>query len=209
MRSVGEAAAQGLESGFGLGLRMYGLRREDEDRQRRQRIEDEDRAWVMQERTRRQQQQDDELALRALEDQGKLLQDEGAGLFARYGEKVPDEIAGPYKQRVGELTKARTALLRKRWAPLQQDAADVVSRMSSGQLDPRSVPSGQLYRALAISMRRDPSDLIGTEGQPSRVSQAMADLTSGMESGNENLMLRGANVLLEPELRVGVGEPSP
>jgi hypothetical protein len=214
-RSVGAAAAAGLESGLGLGLRMRDQELQEQDIARRSKQQDEDRAYLTEERTRKRQQEDDDGALKAIEAQYEALRGEGEGLFQQYGglDKVPKEVAGPYSQRVAEVTGARASILEKRYRPLvqkrEQDLANLVSRLQTNQVSIEDVPDGDLYRALTTAARRDPKDLLAAEGAPSRVGQAVTDVMTGLETRNEQMMLSGANVLLEPELKVGIGETSP
>lgn len=213
MASVGEAAARGLESGFGLGLRLQDRQRADEEAQRRRQLQDEDRVYVREQRVRQRELDDEDRALKALDAQYDALKSEGEGYAQRYGMDVPDDVAQPYARRVAEASGARNAMLRKRYEPIvkqrQQAAADLASRLQAGQIDVQDVPDGDLYRAIVTSTRRDPSDLLSVDGKPSRVAQSVTDVMTGLETGNEQMMLAGANVLLEPELKVGVGEKSP
>ena len=209
MASVGGAAAQGLESGIGLGLRMRAQENAEQQQQRANTLQD--RQLERQGELDKQLQDD-----RALEAVNKAFEDlraEGEGYFAQYGKAVPEEVAGPYKQRVSEVSGTRNTLLRKRYEPViaqrEQRAKDIAMKLQAGSVDLKDVPPADLYDAVHVLTKRDPSDLIGTDGQPSRVSAAVTDIHDGLQYGNEGAILRGANVLLEPELKVGVGEPSP
>lgn len=209
MASVGGAAAQGLESGIGLGLRMRAQENAEQQQRRANTLQDQQ----LQRQAELDKQGQDDRALEAVNKAFDDLRAEGEGYFAQYGKTVPDEIAGPYKQRVGEVSATRNDLLRKRYEPVikqrEQRAKDVAMKLQAGSLDLKDVPAADLYDAVHVLTKRDPSDLIGAEGKPSRVSAAVADIHEGLEFGNEGAVLRGANVLLEPELKVGVGEPSP
>lgn len=210
-RSAGSAAAQGLESGFSLGLRMRANQRDEEDRTRRQGREDELWKQSQEDRGRKLRDAEDDRALQAIELQFGALRDEGSGYIQQYGgfDKVPAEVAGPYSDRAKALASERQKRLDARWKPEVQAAADRVSRWTTGQESPEAAAPVDLFRTLAYSARRDPRDFIGAEGRPSRVSQATTDLMTGIETGNEDLTLRAANVLFEPELRAGVGDMSP
>lgn len=213
MASVGAAAAQGIESGFGLGLRMRDQQLQEQDIERRNRLQDEDRSYLREERTRKRQSDDEDAAFKALDAQYESLRSEGDSYIQQYGQAIPAEIAGPYAQRVGEITSTRNAMLRKRYEPIvkkrEQELADLSSQLQSGQVDIKDVPDGDLYRAVVTATRRDPSDLLSVKGQPSRVAQSVTDVITGLETQNEGMLLRGANVLLAPELKVGIGETSP
>lgn len=209
MASVGGAAAQGLESGIGIGLRLRAQDNAEQQQLRANTLQDQQ----LQRQAELDKQGQDDRALDAVNKAFDDLRAEGEGYFAQYGKTVPDEIAGPYKQRVSEVSGTRNELLRKRYEPVikqrEQRARDVAMKLQAGSLDLKDVAAADLYDAVHVLTKRDPSDLLGTNGQPSRVSAAVADIHEGLEFNNEGAVLRGANVLLEPELKVGVGEPSP
>lgn len=213
MASVGEAAARGLESGFGLGMRARNQQLDEETRARRIKQEDEDRAFTLDERTRKRQREEEDSALKALDTEYEGLRAQGESYAQQYGKDVPAEIAGPYSERVSQITGARDTIIRKRYEPLvkerQQKLADLSSRLQSGQIDIKDVPDTDLYQAVLTAARRDPADLLSTGGKPSRVAQSVTDVITGLETGNEQMLLSGANVLLEPELKVGIGGSSP
>lgn len=213
-RSGGAAIAAGLTSGVKLGQELQDQQNQQEDRGLRLQQNAQDRDFLQQQRTRKLQDQDYDSATQALDAQMASLRAEGQGYAQQYGGNVPPEIAGPYQQRVQQLTGIRNDLLQKRYAPLiqqrQKQMQDVVSQL---QTDPNAVSSvspTDLYSALTTAARRDPQDLLdGPDGQPSKVSQAVTSLTNGIQTGNQDMMLQGANTLLEPELKTGVGQPSP
>lgn len=207
--SVGAAAAAGLESGLGMGLSL----------RRQEMAEQADKRATLQadQQLERQRAQDkrleDDAALAAIEKQFEDLRAEGEGYFAQYGKAVPEDIAGPYKQRVGEVSGVRNTLLRKRYEPIlkqhEQRAKDLFMRLESGERSLDDVPPDELFSAVRVQSRRDPADFLPVGGEPSKVSRAAKDFFDGLQYGNEGAVLRGANVLLEPELKVGIGEPSP
>jgi hypothetical protein len=213
MASVGEAAARGLESGFGLGMRARNQQLDEEARARRIKQEDEDRAFTLDERTRKRQREEEDSALKALDTEYEDLRMQRESFAKQYGKDVPPEIAGPHSERVSQITGARNTIIRKRYEPLvkerQQKLADLSSRLQSGQIDIKDVPDTDFYQGLLTAARRDPADLLSVEGKPSRVAQAGTDVITGMETGNEQMLLAGANVLLEPELKIGIGGSSP
>lgn len=214
MASVGAAAAQGLESGLGIGLRLRQQQQSEEDRQRVRQQQDTLFQQQQEDRTRKLGQEEEDRQLKAITDQLEGLRAEGEGYATQYGGKVPDEIAGPYSQRVREVTGARDSILRKRYEPIikkrEQERADLSSRLQAGQLNITDVPDDDLFRALSTATRRDLRDLMsGPDGTPSKVHQAVTDVMTGLQTKNEGMLLAGANVLLEPELKVGVGEASP
>ena len=209
MASVGAAAATGLESGLGLGLRLKNQAIQEEQTKRANLLQDDQ----LQRQRQADQRLEDDRALDAVNKSFDDLRAEGEGYVAQYGKAVPDDISADYKRRVGEVSGARNDMLRKRYAPIveqrQQRAKDIAMQLQSGKLDINQVPAADLYDAIHVQTRRDPADLISEGGKPSRVSSAVSDIMDGLEFKNEGAVLRGANVLLEPELKVGVGEPSP
>ncbi len=211
--SVGSAAARGIESGVGLGMRLRNQQTAEEQITRRNAQEDEDRAYVAGERARKLERETDDDAMKALETQQAALLAEGEGLAARYGDAVPAEIGSDYARRKNEISGTRDGLLRKRYEPIikkrQQAMQDLVSRLETGQVQIDEVADADLYQAFRTATRRDPKDLLGTDGKPSRVSAATTDLMTGIQTGNEGMTLAAANVLAEPELKVGVGHESP
>lgn len=213
MASVGGAAAQGLESGIGLGLRLRNQQQDEEQRARNNRIQDQQLEQQQQDRTRKLAREDEDAALKALDSELEGLRATGEGYAAKYGKAVPDEIGKPYAERVATVSGARNTLLRKRYEPIvqarEQAIKDLVSRLQTGQVDIKDVPDEDLYKAVVTATRRDPRDLMSVDGQPSKVHTSVTDIMTGLETNNEGMLLRGANVLLEPELKVGVGEQSP
>lgn len=212
-RSVGGAAAEGIASGLNMGLRLRDQQLQEEDRTRRNAQQDEDRAYIAGERTRKLERETDDEAMKALDAQQQALLAEGEGLAARYGGTVPADVGGDFARRKNEVFGARDALLRKRYEPVlakrQQSMKDLVSRLQTGQVDIKDVPDADLYQAFVTATRRDPKDLLSVDGKPSRVSTAVNDLMTGIKTGNEGMTLSAANVIAEPELKVGVGQESP
>lgn len=211
-RTVGGAAAEGIISGVGLGLRLRNQQAAEEQLARRNTLEDEDRAYVAGERARKLERESDDDAMKALEQQQAALLAEGEGLAARYGGAVPDDVGSDFARRKNEISSTRDGLLRKRYEPLiakrQQAMKDLVSRLETGQVEVDGVPDGDFYNAVVTATRRPPSDLMRNGDKPSRVSQATTDLMTGIQTGNEGMTLAAANVLAEPELKVGVGQES-
>lgn len=212
-RTVAGAAVEGITSGLNTGLRLRGAQVAEEQLARRNAQEDEDRATQAADRARKLEREADDEAMKALEQQQAALLAEGEGLAARYGDAVPEDVGGAYARRKNEVFGARDALLRKRYEPVlkkrQQAMQDLVSRLETGQVNIDDVPDADLYQAFRTATRRDPKDLMSADGKPSRVSQATTDLMTGIQTGNEGMTLAAANVLAEPELKVGVGHDSP
>lgn len=234
--SVGAAAAQGIESGFSLGLQGARAKADEEERRRRQANEDADRAEratdKATQRTReakldeRHATQDKRLAnadaRQAAQDRLKMLDTEvgelateGTALYSQHGgfDKVPEDVRADYTGRVRSARERRAAERRKFYEPdvqeQKRDAAEKWSRIQAGQMSLDQLSDDDLYRTLVVQTRRDMGDFLRPkEGGPSRIEQAALDLEAGMSTSNMDLTLRAANELLKPELSVGVGTES-
>lgn len=222
--STGGALLQGLERGFRLGMELED-RKVRQEEARRQQARQERQDWLQErqialneqrlarqekrdERLDRRQEEDD--ALKALEQEGLLLRGEMAGAYKSFGGQLPKEQLDPFLSRINDLTARKMKLLRQKWGPIvereKQWADDTVSRLKAGQISPEQLEPQELATLVTASARRQPTDFLrGPNGEPSRVGQALADFKAGMESNNEDLVLRAVNVLLEPEMRMGLG----
>jgi hypothetical protein len=201
--STGAAAARGIETGFGLGLRFdqqqeakraataqearyaaadkradeeLGLRRSADQRAERRLVDAERRDANTRAQT-------------GLETRRKELVDIGARATAA-GEAAPAGVAEEYGQ------------VSARLAGLRQQALDDASRLATGQVSLDQMTPAQLYRTVTLGTGMTMKDL---QGMPKH----SADLQAGMETGNQGLVLQAVNGLLEPSLRIGVGSPSP
>jgi hypothetical protein len=235
--SVGSAAAQGLEAGFGMGMRALDAKAREEERKRREQQEAQDRAERFQDReitrqrearaetrdaatSKRQAQQDARQArmdeLKVIDDEIGGLTKEGEALWSQYGgyDKVPEEVRGQYSARVrearGRRDKARQSFYQPDVTQQRQQAAETWSRVQSGQLSLDELSDDDLYRTIQIQTQRPLTDYLRPEGGgPAPVEQAALDVEAGMQTGNLDLTLKGANVLLAPELRAGIGTEGP
>jgi hypothetical protein len=209
--SVGGAAASGLESGIGLGMRLRQQELAEQNDKRQVLLAD---AQLQRQREADKRLEEDR-ALDAINKEFDDLRSEGEGYLQQYGgmKNIPQDIAGTYKTRADQVSSSRNTLLRKRYDPvvrqMEQRAKDSAMQLQSGRLSIDEMSPGDLYQMVAVQARRDPADLIGRDGKPSKVSAAVADIMDGLEFKNEGAVLRGANVLLEPELKIGLGETSP
>lgn len=225
-RSVGAALSEGLDTGFRMAMDIDA--REEDKRRARMREERDERRFNAEQEDRlatrarldRQEKrlldQDalnlDKTALSALDEELKTHAGYGAKLYEQYGDQIPDDVRQPYVTKGRQLIEQRGALRRKLYEPrireLEQESANTWSRIEAGQMNIEDLKPVDLVRTLTVAAKRDLSDfLAGPDGAPSRVSQAGLDLVAGMETGNEALVLEAANILLEPELKRGVGEP--
>lgn len=199
--SVGEALAQGIERGMGLGFQMQDRERADrreraaeEERQRRATIED-------------QRHQDTQLRQERA-DQWKLLNDQHGDLLAQVtaaqqaGQPVAPELASQINANATARRQHLETVLAPRLARDRQNSMDFISRLQSGEVDLDSVPGAELYRHLSLTTGRTPQQL---QTAAMGAKQAM----QGFETRNQQMTLQGVNQLLDADLRAGIGEPSP
>lgn len=219
--SFGAAAAQGLQTGFGMAMDLHRLedqrrreKRQEEMQERefreRQQQRDFERERALREDARREREdarriEDD--ALKAIEAEMAMLRGDMAGYY-RSGQK--DEAREKeYLERARDVSARRLAVLRKKYAPIiertQQAARDINSRLQSGQVSLRDLSGEELLTWIEGMTRRDPRDFLRGEGGKSRVGAAVEEVVTGLETNNEGMLLRGVNVVLEPELKIGVG----
>ena len=182
--------------------REYGLRMQDRaDQRARQAVVDERSAA--------------DYAVKAADDEKKSTVSRFSDIATKYGtfEAAPPEVqaaATEAAQRADALiNQSRTKRNDIAFGKERQDLSNVISNLQTGRVGINDVPPATLYKAVANAARRDPSDFMpGPNGEPSPVTKAVGDITTGMETKNKGQMLQGANVLLAPELRVGVGSES-
>lgn len=228
--SIGAAVAQGIESGFALGQRGLAMRQAEEERLQRERDLEQQRADQREERAyqrtrqraqdKRLEQQDerqrrlDELKL--LDSEMTDLQAEGQGLFSQFGgyDKVPEDVRTDYTGRVRALRGRRSQLRQSFYSQgvveQQKQAAELWSRVQAGQMSLEDLADDDLLRTLVVQTRRPLSDFTRTDPtKPAPVEQAVLDVEAGLETGNRDLLVKGANVLLRPELTAGIGTEGP
>jgi hypothetical protein len=231
--SIGAAAAQGLESGFGLGMRVNEERRRKEQdemqAQRQSRLDAEsaeDRAF----NRSRLVQQDERAAVaderNVLLNQLKMtdtelaeLTNEATATVKNYGgwAAVPPEWKQDFSTREQQVRARRKDLFEKAYAPsaaeMKRRASEQWARIGAGQLSLEELPDKELAENIAVLARRPIEDFMpGANGEPSKMDQAKADIEAGMPnpqrgfSGNSELLVRGFNTLFAPEISKGVGE---
>lgn len=194
MAGIASSLAQGFESGYGLGLRTDAA---NEDK-RRHKVGEEFQA-------NQDKRAEAELGLRTrAQDRLEAQQNEA---FERgrakdtldvTGAELKDLIAsaaGGYAnedmaQRYGKLMKVR------------QGAIDLFTRAKAGQADPKTLDPDDFYLATAMATGRTPEEIQQSPG-------AINDLQAGIEGKNPSLTLKGANGVLAPYLRRGIGDASP
>jgi hypothetical protein len=220
------AAAAGLESGFGMGMRAREQVRVEREQVDRAGERAADRAAAEQERADRQgreAKQDKRLAeadarqrrldeLKVLDMELDDLTKEGSAMYGQYGsyDKVPEDVRSQFTGRVKDARSRRSAARRSLYEPdvqtTRREAAELASRLEAGQLTFDQLTPDQLYKTIQVQTKRPMSDFMRTDpSKPSLVEQAALDLEAGVQTGNRELVLRAANALLAPELKVGIG----
>lgn len=198
-RSVGEAAALGLESGYRLAVDAQ----ERQARQERQ-LKLDAQAAENQSYVRGRQARADKV--QALGLQGQQLAQEGIGLQQNPNATPEDRAA--FTDRVQRFTTARDATLAEA-SGLNLEEQTKLGQDEIVRLQQGDVQGVNLRRATAVATGRPHTDYLRTDGQPSVVEQAAENMLKGMESGDTQALLQGANTMYAPELRKGVGSPSP
>lgn len=220
--SPGYAAAEGFESGVNLGIKVRRAEREDKDYA-------EDRAWTRAERERltrqhtRAEEKDVEdreytgakreleavdLERTQLRDQLKVLAQQKGG----FNKDDPDQAA--LAGRMGQVNQRRRTALERLVRPQQQryekQTRDALSQL---QGDPSSIANWtdeDAYRIFFTATNRDPRDFLrGPNGEPSKVGGAISRIEQGLGSQDQQSVIDGAAIILEPELSVGIGADVP
>lgn len=203
MAGVAGALAQGIESGFGMARNLA--------------LDDERRTQTALENTRKDEadrRAAADLALRGAREartaeQGELTNSlnaltstsnliskrkaeiEGLAAAAQAtGRLLPPELSSEYDQHTRTL------------ADIRQKATNLTTRLAGGQVSLDQVPPGDLYTAFAVTTGHKPEDF-------PKVRAAAADFQSAVEAGNQGLVIQSLNTLMAPQLRRGLGQPSP
>lgn len=225
--SIGAAAAQGIESGFGLGLRAVEQQDRKRQRERDEQLQDVDRAERQADRglqLKRFEREDQRTAeqdarqrrldqIKLLDDEIGMIRSEGEELLKQYGafDKIPgalrDDFTTRSRTKRGERNKVRSEFFRPSVADQKRSAAETWSRIEAGQMQIEDIDDDDLVKTLTVQTRRSLQDFLdGPDGSPSVIRQGALDFEAGLATGNEDLMLKGVNTLLMPELMTGVGD---
>lgn len=201
-RSIGEAAAQALESGFRLATDYSQRQRQNEREDAADRDAQETKVY-----NRDRQQRADQLS--GLNAQETMLREEGMGY---QNAPTPPDAATmqDYTQRVRGLNSAKSGLLAKTTgydvAKQQQQGAIDLEHLNTG--DMAALKPGQLSRATTVATGRPPSDYVRAGGKAAPVEQAANDFIEGLHGDDQPRMLAGLNTMFAPEMRTGVGGPA-
>lgn len=195
-RSVGGAAAAGLEAGFQMGLQVDKLGEEKRARAfQESRQLDADRRAEEETRIRRGR----ESRAERHETTGRVYQ----LLKDRQGEIVTaargaQEAGGPLPPELAEEYGRNAETLGR----IRQESLNYFSRLQTGQTDLNSTKADELYMHFTAATGMRPEELPKVQGY-------VNDVQAGLETGNKGLMLQGVNGLMAPQLKKGIGGPSP
>ena len=189
--------------------REFGLRQSELYEKRAAREKQDARQSVLDQRA------DADYQDKVADDANKGTVSEFANVISRYGsfDAAPPEAQARLTKLANEtgaaVQAARTRRSEVAFGQQKQELSDIVSNLQTGRVKLEDVPSDKLYLAVANATGREPTDFMaGPNGAPSLVAKAAGDLTTGLETNNEGMVLSGANTLFAPELRKGVGTPS-
>ena len=210
MASIGEAAAEGLRSGFGMGMQYDAAQEAKRARAASEAQQAEElglRRQQLEQQTARQKVLDER---QATHDEYAALKDEHADVLQRVsalqaaGQELPPELQARAADVTGRLRQHHATVLAPKLAAERQGALDFFSGVQAGRVDPLadSVTPAQLYRHISLATGRTPEQI----GQ---AATGVQQIQEGLQTGNQALMLQGVNALAAPDLRAGVGQPSP
>lgn len=204
-RSIGEAIATGLDTGFSR-VQQYQAQRDAKARQDRL---DQEHATSL--ATARQRQADAD-ALAALNQQEQLLRDEEQGVV---DSGVPRDQASQqdFTRRATGLRQARAKLLSKAAGGFDFTAEDKAGKadleaIKAGKVDPATLGPGQLARATTVATGRDWADYVRADDGMAPIEKAGRNVIEGLQSGDMGRVVSGLNFLHAPELSAGVGGDS-
>lgn len=221
-RSVYEGAAEGFESGVKLGLDVRRQMRAEERQKKLDAEHEQDRAWTSSERERQRRIGDEDrewtTSKRELDLADNEIKDLGGQMSAlaqQYGgfDKVPPEQKATYTARTAEARRRKEAAAERVYGPIKQryekHSREILDGLQNGTVNLDTVPAADVYRALAGALKRDPRDLLRDPAGSSPVGRGVKMVTGGLETQDWDQVVAGANIVLQPELRVGVGSDGP
>jgi hypothetical protein len=210
--------AQGLATGIQLAESIQARKdnKERSDREYGLRLHEQNNRLDRQ--AKRDAREDAEYGVQVAEDDYKRATLDTTAALSKYKtfDAMPPDVQQQITDRATRAGSAREQARTKRSETVfgqpknQQNYSEIISNLQTGRVQLEDVPPDQLWLAVTNATQRDPSDFMGSpDGGPSPISKAVGDLTTGLETGNNSMILSGANVLLAPELRRGVGTESP
>jgi len=194
--SVGGGAAEGIQAGFGMGLQLDRFNEEKRARQF-----EETRQTAADSRAA------DELTLRQKREQREQEVADDAtqqrGVNALLGRQKAIITAGQQAQLNGQpLDPTMVDEYGKNAALLKQTAKNWVSRLQTGKVDLDAAPARDVYANMSAATGMNLADM-------KALPQGVDDWKTGMDTGNHQLMLKGANTIMAPRLRMGIGDDDP
>jgi len=234
IQSVGSAISEGIVQGSQLGLQAVNQRERAEDRdmllkQREQERQDKitaqneanvdkslarDRQLKLDERQAAQDartQAKDELTVLNDEltqvNQGFTAAATNYGGFDNIPQQTKLELIKRQKDVDARLREARKKFANPKITADQKSAEEFFARVNAGQADFESLDAPTTYKHLTYMLKRPIEDFIRPDDKtPSRIEQAALDVRAGLDGGNNDLLLKGVNVLWATELSKGIGE---
>lgn len=202
MRDPYSAAAQGLETGFGLGLKADELaesRRRNAFQEGRQTLADQRADEDLKLRQKRESATEERNArLDALKGLGLVGQRLGqrrtelataAGASLAAGGEVPQGIADEYSDVSGQA------------AQIDQQMRNLASKLAAGQINLEDIPAPDRHQMILSTTGFAPEEA-------PRVIRAIDDFNAGMSDQNWGLVTQSMNTLLRPKLMRSWGAPS-
>lgn len=204
MAGVYEVLSRGIESGYGM------ARQADLDKQNRE------QTALQNERQRQADMRaEEDITLRRDTEKRQQKRLDTADRAARVKEGIAAgeaEIADIEKTAAARQLQGmpvdpedakRYGTLRAQLKAARQESLDFFSRVQTGQTDIGEATPKDLYLHWTRATGMLPEDV-------QKMPQHIADIQSGLETGNPGLQIKGVNGLLGPTyLRRGIGEPSP
>lgn len=202
MASVGQGAALGLESGFRMAMQAHAQQRMDERMDRQDSLAQGDRVYA---RTRQEnadalaavQSQHAEFGQRrqAVVDSGMEETQAQKDAATAEGEGINARLQAAHVK-MGGYDPANVAKV----AAVGQDA------LNTGDVGKLQANPGMLTQTI-VAQTGQPPDYFkrGPNGEPSQSDQDIKDVQDGLQSGNHDQMLKGANGLLKTRINQGIG----
>jgi hypothetical protein len=222
--SPGQAAARGIVAGTEMGLRVQRQQMLEDEVAKRDAERAEDREWTRKERVRQTEQQaltdertaqdreytDGKRLLEAVTAEETQLAAAVGQLTQQYGsrDRIPPDVQEQFKVKQNDVLARKREAERRLYEPIvertRKKSKEILGKLERGEISLDDVPPAELARSIVGATGFKIQDF--TSG---RVRQGAELVTRGLESGDEESLIEGANIILEPELRVGVGSDGP
>lgn len=221
--SPGQAAARGIVAGTEMGLRIRRENLLEDEVARRNKIQDEERAYLTKKREREDTEhtEDREFTegtryLQSIDEERKNLTGQVEQLGQQYGswEKVPPEIQQKLTPQIADVKRRRAEAASKLYAPViqkyEKKAREIINGLQNKTLDLNNVSDADFARAITGAWRDNPQAFMrGPNGEPSQIGAAIQQVNSGMQNGDHQSVIEGANVIYGPSMNVGIGSEGP